>query len=137
MAMRCAHTWQNATVVYWLLTLCHNRYKLHVVTCREQPWVRFQRMSVPDAWPDGRFDLTVLSEFLLFPSAKDVAAVAERCRVRLLPAGSGLLVRRRGQCNDSCTGDETADLFIDSSSPWPERRAHHENYDRMDLLGPP
>lgn len=30
--------------------------------CVDLPWVRFTRLSVPDEWPDGHFDLIVLSE---------------------------------------------------------------------------
>src|ERR1700761_708677 len=42
--------------------------------CADQPWVRFQRMTVPRDWPAGRFDLIVFSEVLYFLSAADIDA---------------------------------------------------------------
>ena len=42
------------------------------------PWVRFARLRIPAEWPDGRFDLIVLSEVLYFLSPRDIATVAAR-----------------------------------------------------------
>lgn len=104
-------------------------------TCSDQPWVRFQRMQVPGEWPDGVFDLIVLSEVLYFLSKRDVSAVAERVRSTLDPTGLVLLVNWRGRSGDPCTGDEAAQLFIDRSSVWlePTMQYQGDSY-RLDLM---
>jgi hypothetical protein len=37
--------------------------------CSDLPWVRFVRLRIPAEWPDGHFDLIVLSEALYFLTA--------------------------------------------------------------------
>jgi hypothetical protein len=106
-------------------------------TCADQPWVRFQRMRVPDAWPDGMFDLIVLSEVLYFLSPADIATVADHVRATLAPRGVALLVNWRGRSGDPCTGDEAASIFIDRTRGWLESRAGYvEEPYRLDLLVP-
>lgn len=67
----------------------------------------FRRGRVPDDWPDGSFDLVVLSELLYYLS------VAERLEVRaaavrsLAPGGHLVLVRWRHPFEAAtCTGDQ-------------------------------
>lgn len=103
--------------------------------CREQPWVRFQRMQAPKEWPDETYDLIVLSEVLYFLSRKDIAAVADRIRASLDPGGLVLLVNWRGRSDDPCTGEEAATFFIARTSSWlePQRQDREDSY-RLDLL---
>jgi hypothetical protein len=105
-------------------------------TCSDQPWVQFRRMQAPDEWPDGDFDLIVLSEVLYFLSPRDVARVAERTLANLDATGLVLLVNWRGRSGDPCTGDEAADLFIERTSGRLEPRMQcQEATYRLDLLG--
>lgn len=80
--------------------------------CADQPWVTFQRMRVPDAWPDRRFDLVVLSEVLYFLSPADIDRCAHRVRDSLLPAARVMLVNWLGKSDDPTTGDQAAQRFI-------------------------
>jgi cyclopropane fatty-acyl-phospholipid synthase-like methyltransferase len=80
--------------------------------CAEQSWVRFQRMQIPQEWPEQRFDLIVLSEVLYFLSPTDIERCAERVSNSLLPDGAVLLVNWLGESDDPMTGDEAADHFI-------------------------
>ncbi len=105
------------------------------VMCADQHWVRFQRMQVPQDWPDGIFDLIVLSEVLYFLSSSDIAAVADRACATLAPGGVVLMVNWRGRAGDPCTGDEAASNFIART----ERSLvlcmqHHEDTYRLDVL---
>jgi 2-polyprenyl-3-methyl-5-hydroxy-6-metoxy-1,4-benzoquinol methylase len=80
--------------------------------CAQQSWVNFQRMQVPKEWPEGRFDLIVLSEVLYFLSPADMERCAERVTSTLLPGGTVLLVNWLGESDDPMTGDEAAEHFI-------------------------
>lgn len=42
---------------------------------------------VPDQWPDGHFDLIVLSELLYYLTERDIERLAQRCRTTLLASG--------------------------------------------------
>ncbi len=86
--------------------------------CADQPQVRFQRMQVPQAWPDGRFDLIVLSEVLYFLTAADIARCASRVQSSILPGATVILVNWLGQSDDPTPGDEAADRFIRASIGW-------------------
>lgn len=104
--------------------------------CADQTWVRFRRMQVPDEWPEGNFDLIVLSEVLYFLSPKDVAKVADSVLTNLDATGLVLMVNWRGRSGDPCTGDEAADLFIERTSTQLELRIQQkEDTYRLDLLG--
>lgn len=103
--------------------------------CADQPWVRFLRMRVPHDWPDGTFDLIVLSEVLYFMSPADIAAVGVRSADSLAPGGVALLVNWRGRSDDPCTGEEAASLFIQRTKGLLEPRTHLEDVGyRLDLL---
>ena len=65
-------------------------------------------MRIPAEWPDGRFDLIVLSEVLYFLSLRDIAAVAAHVLAALDADGVVLSVNWRGHGNDPCGGDEAA-----------------------------
>jgi SAM-dependent methyltransferase len=80
--------------------------------CRDQPHVAFRRMAVPAEWPEGSFDLIVLSEVLYFLSPDDVARVARHVLDSLAAAGRVLLVDWLGHADNPCTGEQAAELFI-------------------------
>jgi SAM-dependent methyltransferase len=80
--------------------------------CADQPWVRFARMRAPDEWPEGRFDLIVLSEVLYFLSPDDIDRCAVRVRDSLLPDARVLLVNWLGETDDPSSGDQAAERFI-------------------------
>ncbi|TNC15762.1 methyltransferase domain-containing protein [Methylobacterium terricola] len=80
--------------------------------CHDLPGVRFMRAQVPGAWPEGRFDLILLSEVVYYLDAGDVAGLAARIRASLLPSGDVVLVHWTGETHYPLTGDEAADLFI-------------------------
>ena len=103
--------------------------------CADQPWVNFLRMQVPGDWPDGAFDLIVLSEVLYYFSPADIAAVADRSADSLAPGGVVLLVNWRGRSDDPCTGEEAASLFIQRTRELLEPQTQVEELEyRLDLL---
>jgi len=51
------------------------------------PGITFERRTVPGDWPDGSFDLIVLSEVGYYCSVHDLRRLLERCRASLTPDG--------------------------------------------------
>ena len=101
--------------------------------CQDLPQVRFERMAVPDAWPEGGFDLILLSEVLYFLSPTDIAATAGHVRRSLLPSGTVLLVNWIGNPEPPQPGDQAAELFLTAAGLPAERQERAELY-RLELL---
>jgi 2-polyprenyl-3-methyl-5-hydroxy-6-metoxy-1,4-benzoquinol methylase len=103
--------------------------------CADQSHVRFQQMQVPEAWPDGRFDLIVFSEVLYFLSPADIDRCADRVRCSLLPGGTVVLVNWLGRTDDPTPGGEAAEYFVRAMSGALAvvRHDHHGKY-RLDVL---
>jgi hypothetical protein len=78
---------------------------------------KYRRLRIPAEWPEGRFDLIVLSEVLYFLTAHDIAAVAARVLTTLDTDGVVVSVNWRGHGDDPCGGDEAATVF----EPHPSR----------------
>ncbi|WP_375575015.1 class I SAM-dependent DNA methyltransferase [Paracidovorax oryzae] len=51
------------------------------------PHVTLRRMWVPDEWPEGAFDLIVLSEFVYYLAPAAIDRLAQRVRASLAPDG--------------------------------------------------
>lgn len=73
----------------------------------EAPHVAFSRGRVPDDWPDGSFDLIVLSELLYYLSASERLDVRAAAVASLAPGGHLVLVHWRHPFEvATCTGDQ-------------------------------
>jgi cyclopropane fatty-acyl-phospholipid synthase-like methyltransferase len=85
--------------------------------CADLPGVRFEHMFVPDQWPDGAFELILLSEVVYYLSRDDVGRLAAKVTNSLAKGGSVILVHWTGLTNYPLSGDEAADLFIKRIEP--------------------
>lgn len=105
--------------------------------CRDQPWVRFVRMTLPGEFPAEQFDLIVVSEVGYYWSREALQEAKARICEALLPGGQLLLVHWTPFVHDyPLTGDEVHAAFLDPSDGLPLRHLHgerHERY-RLDLL---
>jgi cyclopropane fatty-acyl-phospholipid synthase-like methyltransferase len=81
--------------------------------CADLPSVRFEQMFVPEQWPDGVFDLIVLSEVLYYLNREDVDRLAARVTGSLAPRGAVILVHWTGSTDYPLSGDEAVALFIE------------------------
>ena len=99
------------------------------------PCVRFERRAVPEAWPEGHFDLMVFSEVLYYLDAAGIRAVADKAMAALNPGGCMLLVHYLGGTDYPSTGDEAATGFIAASGLSPAFAVREPMYriDRLDL----
>jgi SAM-dependent methyltransferase len=103
--------------------------------CVNFPGVRFEQMFVPDQWPDGAFDLILLSEVVYYLNPEDVGRLAARVKPSLVRGGSMILVHWTGPTNYPLSGDEAAALFIEriGSTCFVERAERHAEF-RLDVL---
>ena len=98
--------------------------------------VRFERRALPADWPDGRFDLIVLSEILYFMTDADIRRIAILTHASLLPGGRVILVNWLGAEETPQPGDIAAETFIAQAGLALEARARQPLY-RLDLLTRP
>jgi predicted TPR repeat methyltransferase len=112
--------------------------------CAALKHVTFGRLHVPDHFPEGRFDLVVLSEVLYFLAEPDLARLATTVLAALQPRATVLLVNYTGRpgepaSGDPLTGDEAADRFIaltsSSLTRTIYRRAPSYRIDRLEYPG--
>src|SRR5262249_7407967 len=103
--------------------------------CADQPHVRIRRLRVPEEWPEGRFDLVVMSEILCFLSEQDLVATAKRMEETLESDGHFLVVHCLGQTIYGWSGDEVVDAFISATRHFarPILQSRTERY-RIDVL---
>ena len=60
--------------------------------CAAETHVEFAQMRVPEDWPQGSFDLIVISEVLFYLSAAEIKALVARLRNTGAPGGEIMLV---------------------------------------------
>lgn len=76
--------------------------------CAAWPGVAFARLTVPETWPAGTFDLIMLSEVLYFLCAADIARLGARVAGCLRPGGMVVLVNWLGPNDGTMPGDAAA-----------------------------
>lgn len=101
--------------------------------CAGLPHVRFANMILPEQWPDGTFDLIVLSEILYFWDALDIARAARRTVGSLEPGGLLLTVNWRGPNDGALPGDTAAEHFLGAlPDDWERAESHAFDAYRID-----
>ena len=103
--------------------------------CTGLPSVRFEQMFVPEQWPNGAFDLILLSEVVYYLRAEDVTRLALRVVQSLAPGGDVVLVHWTGETDYPLTGDEAAGLLIAAvgDAARVQRADRHADF-RLDVL---
>lgn len=101
--------------------------------CADLKHVEFQRLQVPDEWPQQTFDLIVLSEVLYYLSPHDVARTARCTRDSLRAHGTVLLVHYVLPTDYPCSGDTAAEIFIGEAGLAVSLQRREAAY-RLDLL---
>jgi cyclopropane fatty-acyl-phospholipid synthase-like methyltransferase len=85
--------------------------------CADLPGVRFEHMFVPEQWPDGMFDLIILSEVVYYLSREDVRRLAASVTRSSAPDGVAILVHWTRSTDYPLSGDEAVALFIEGMGP--------------------
>lgn len=104
--------------------------------CADLPHVRFERRHVPAEWPDGRFDLILLSEVVYYLDGDDVHRLAASVDAATLPGAHVVLVHWLGETHYPLTGDEAADSFMRASRAARIAGSRTADY-RLDVLAVP
>lgn len=81
--------------------------------CADRTNVRFEQMFAPRQWPDGDFDLILMSEVVYYMDERDVTRLASKAARTLAPNGDVVLVHWTGETDYPLSGDDAAELFID------------------------
>lgn len=101
----------------------------------EVPGLDFEVREVPQSWPDGAFDLVVLSEVLYFLEPDEITALAARAAEALEPGGHCVVVCWTGENDATLDGDGAAERFIeDFGLVGGTVLARREAFYRLDLL---
>ena len=104
--------------------------------CGDQPWVCFRQMALPGDFPDGPFDLILLSEVGYYLSLPDLERARRRIVERLEPGGHLLLVHWTPPVHDyPLTGDQVHDHILGADDETLRHLGGHrrETY-RLDLF---
>lgn len=104
--------------------------------CAGQGWVTLERMAVPQAWPEGGFDLILFSEVLYYLGHAGLQLAASRTLESLRPGGAVVLVNWHGATDGAFPGDAAAEAFIAAVEPrlGVTTASRAERY-RIDVLG--
>jgi SAM-dependent methyltransferase len=86
--------------------------------CASLPQVELRKMQVPSEFPDGQFELILLSEVGYYWSPTDLARAADLMLAALATGGQLLLVHWTPVVPDyPQTGDEVHEFFLQKASP--------------------
>ncbi len=77
--------------------------------------VRYLRADVPGEWPGGTYDLIVLSEILYFLTASEIRRCAALAAQAAAPGGETVLVNWLGPTDTKVSGDDAAEIFLQSA----------------------
>ena len=81
--------------------------------CADLPQIEFRRATLPDEFPDGNFDLMVMSEVGYYFAMPDLRALQTRIGRALQPGGDLVLVHYLPDVPDyPLSGDEVHDAFF-------------------------
>lgn len=101
--------------------------------CAALPHVRVQQMEVPDAWPEGAFDLLVISEVGYYLAPSDLRRLAERCAASAESGAHLVLVHWTGETDYPLTGDDVHEAFA-AHPAWEIVRSDRQPEYRLDVL---
>ncbi|AMR28674.1 methyltransferase [Hymenobacter psoromatis] len=103
--------------------------------CARLPQVMLRRLQVPKEFPEGQFDLIMLSEVGYYWSPADLARAADLLLAALPPGAQLLLVHWTPVVPDyPQTGDEVHDFFLHKTDKLQHLHGHRADKYRLDLF---
>lgn len=103
--------------------------------CADCPNARFRLNAVPGDWPEGRFDLILVSEVAYYLDRTDLDRLVARVGGALQPEADIVLVHWLGVTHYPLSGDEAAEGFIAGARGYARvlTQARTDQY-RLDIL---
>jgi SAM-dependent methyltransferase len=99
------------------------------------PNVYFERAFLPDEFPEGTFDLIILSEVLYYFNETDLLRLADKCLCALEPGGEIILCHWLGETDYPLTGRRAGELFTKAVARHrPAQEVLHEDIYRLERL---
>jgi len=89
-----------------------------VARCADLPHVDVRVGAIPGAWPDGSFDLIVLSEVLYYLDEATIARTLDRCCRSLRPGGHVVAVHYRPNVDAHTWNGDEVHRQIRSTPGW-------------------
>jgi SAM-dependent methyltransferase len=103
--------------------------------CANLPNVAFSKCDISTDFPNGSFDLIILSEIGYYLSEGDLEQLRHRVAVVLEPAGHLLLVHYAGETNYPLTADAVHETFRAwENRTWKGLESLRANHYRLDLF---
>lgn len=102
--------------------------------CKALEQIRFEKRDLAMTFPEGHFDLILVSEIGYYFSPRDLSNIRTAIARALTPGGHLLLVHYTGETNYPLTGDAVHDLFRARSEDWHLLREQTEEIYRLDLF---
>lgn len=97
--------------------------------------VTFETRVLPGDFPEGPFDLIVLSEVLYYFSEADLRVAADLCCAALAPGGEMVLCHWLGETDYPLTGHQASDIFAEAVvMRAPSRRILRDEVYRLETL---
>jgi SAM-dependent methyltransferase len=93
---------------------------------RDQPGARVEQLRVPEQWPDGDFDLVVVSEIAYYCSEAAAAQIGEAVRRSLAPDGVLVLCHWLHPVDDYPLSGATAQRIVREASGLEPLARHQE-----------
>ncbi len=103
--------------------------------CASKSNLRFAEVQVPAQWPQGTFDLIMLSEVVYYLVPSDIVRLVHKISISLLPEADLVLVHWTGETDYPMSGDDAAEMFIQETASFLHlhHQARMEHY-RLDVL---
>ena len=116
-----------------LVALDPSAAALRAAAARVPPWVRLVQGGVPDDWPEGPYDLVVLSEVAYYLDAVDLERLLDRVENDLRPGGTVVACHWRHPVADyPLSGDQVHAAL----GRWPRVSRVEEEDFLLDVLVP-
>ncbi|WP_197676300.1 bifunctional PIG-L family deacetylase/class I SAM-dependent methyltransferase [Nakamurella panacisegetis] len=100
----------------------------------DAPWVRFERRTVPQEWPDAQFDLIVLSEMAYYCSSADLARLIDRAARSLTEDGVLVACHWRHPVPEYPLGGDEVHRALEGEAGLVVLARHEEEDFRLDVL---